>query len=88
MSVDDLVRRSDFIIVAAVLVAETKFVVNKDRLALMKPNAVVINVGRGRKSIIIFTRVFQFNRTQDPGHRCTAAQQSVSDDGNRSQLFH
>ncbi|VVC44375.1 D-isomer specific 2-hydroxyacid dehydrogenase, catalytic domain,D-isomer specific 2-hydroxyacid [Cinara cedri] len=47
VSVDDLVRRSDFIIVTAVLVPETKFIINKDRLALMKPNAVVINVGRG-----------------------------------------
>lgn len=49
VSVDDLVRRSDFIVLTQVLVPETVFVINKDRLALMKSNAVIINVGRGRK---------------------------------------
>uniref|UniRef100_A0A2S2QHN4 Glyoxylate reductase/hydroxypyruvate reductase n=1 Tax=Sipha flava TaxID=143950 RepID=A0A2S2QHN4_9HEMI len=46
--VDDLVRLSDFIILTSVLVPETKFIINKDRLALMKSNAVIINVGRGQ----------------------------------------
>lgn len=54
MLVDDLVRRSDFIILTAVLVPETKFIINEDRLAHMKSNAVIINVGRGRKHNIIY----------------------------------
>lgn len=49
VSVDDLVRRSDFIILTVVLTPETKFIINKDRLAFMKPNAIIINVGRGCK---------------------------------------
>ncbi|XP_060848926.1 glyoxylate reductase/hydroxypyruvate reductase-like isoform X3 [Rhopalosiphum padi] len=48
VSTDDLVGRSDYIILAAVLVPETMYIINKDRLALMKPNAVIINVGRGK----------------------------------------
>lgn len=52
VSTDDLVGRSDYIILAAVLVPETTYIINKDRLALMKPNAVIINVGRGSKCIL------------------------------------
>lgn len=51
--IDDLVRQSDFIILTSVLVPETKFCIDKDRLALMKSNAVIINVGRGRKYIFM-----------------------------------
>jgi len=47
VSINDLVGRSDYIILATVLVPETMYIINKDRLALMKPNAVIINVGRG-----------------------------------------
>lgn len=49
VTVDDLVKQSDFIILTVVLVPETKFIINRDRFNLMKPNAVIINVGRGRK---------------------------------------
>ncbi|XP_050055556.1 glyoxylate reductase/hydroxypyruvate reductase-like isoform X1 [Aphis gossypii] len=48
VSTDYLVGRSDYIILATVLVPETTYIINKDRLALMKPNAVIINVGRGK----------------------------------------
>ncbi|KAL5242527.1 hypothetical protein ACI65C_009937 [Semiaphis heraclei] len=48
VSIDDLVRRSDYIILATVLVPETMYIINKDRLALMKPKTVIINVGRGK----------------------------------------
>ncbi|CAI6350270.1 unnamed protein product [Macrosiphum euphorbiae] len=48
VSINDLVGRSDYIILATVLVPETMYIINKDRLALMKPNAVIINVGRGK----------------------------------------
>ena len=47
MTTDDLVGRNDFIIMATVLVPETMHIINKYRLALMKPNAVIINVSRG-----------------------------------------
>lgn len=57
VSVDDLIRRSDFIILTGILIPETKFTINKTRLELMKPNAVVINVGRGRK--LIFTETIR-----------------------------
>jgi len=53
VSIDDLVGRSDYIILAAILVPETTYIINKDRLALMKPNAVIINVGRGSKCIYL-----------------------------------
>lgn len=53
VTVDDLVKQSDYIILTVVLVPETRFIINKDRLNLMKPNAVIINVGRGRKQIFI-----------------------------------
>jgi len=53
VSIDDLVRRCDFIILTLVLNSETKFIINRDRLALMKPNVVIINVGRGGKFIFI-----------------------------------
>jgi len=53
VSTDYLVGRSDYIILAAVLVPETTYIINKDRLALMKPNAVIINVGRGSKCIYL-----------------------------------
>ncbi|XP_022169348.1 glyoxylate reductase/hydroxypyruvate reductase-like isoform X3 [Myzus persicae] len=48
VSTNDLVGRSDYIILATVLVPETMHIINKDRMALKKPNAVIINVGRGR----------------------------------------
>jgi len=54
VSTDDLVARSDYIILATVLVPETMNIINKDRLALMKPNAVIINVGRGSEYTVIY----------------------------------
>lgn len=49
VSIDELVKSSDFIILTSVLSPETKFTINKDRLSSMKSNAVIINVGRGGK---------------------------------------
>jgi phosphoglycerate dehydrogenase-like enzyme len=46
-SLEDLMRRSDFIVVACLLNAETRHLLNAERLALMKPTAHLINVARG-----------------------------------------
>ncbi len=37
----------DFVVVAAPLTAETRHMISDDAIAAMKPNAVVINIGRG-----------------------------------------
>jgi phosphoglycerate dehydrogenase-like enzyme len=45
--IDDVFRQADYIVLAAPVTASTKAMVNKERLALMKPDACLINVGRG-----------------------------------------
>lgn len=47
VTVDELVEQSDFIILAIALTEDTKFIINKERLAKMKSHAVVVNIGRG-----------------------------------------
>ncbi|XP_050443249.1 glyoxylate reductase/hydroxypyruvate reductase-like isoform X2 [Adelges cooleyi] len=47
VAVDDLVKRSDFIVLSVALTPETRFIINKDRIANMKSNAVLVNIGRG-----------------------------------------
>jgi len=47
VSMDDLLRRSDFVICAARLGKETKNMFNAEKFALMKPTAQFFNVGRG-----------------------------------------
>jgi len=44
---DELLVQSDFVVLAAPLVAATHNLINADRLAVMKPDACLINVGRG-----------------------------------------
>jgi phosphoglycerate dehydrogenase-like enzyme len=46
-SLDDLMRRSDFVVVACLLNNETRHLINSERLALMKPTTHLINVARG-----------------------------------------
>jgi phosphoglycerate dehydrogenase-like enzyme len=46
-ALDEMLRQSDFVVVAAPLLAETRALINADRLAAMKPDAYLINVGRG-----------------------------------------
>ena len=45
--VDEVFRQSDYIILAAPVTDSTKAIANAERLALMKPDACLINVGRG-----------------------------------------
>lgn len=44
---EGVLRRSDFVVVAAPLLAATEGLINGARLAAMKPDAFLINVGRG-----------------------------------------
>ncbi|MGZ4873473.1 MAG: D-2-hydroxyacid dehydrogenase [Candidatus Angelobacter sp.] len=44
---DDMLRQSDYVVLAAPLIAATQGLINADRLAAMKPEACLINVGRG-----------------------------------------
>jgi phosphoglycerate dehydrogenase-like enzyme len=43
----DLVRRSDYVVVAAPITPDTRGLVGRDAIAAMKPTAVLVNVGRG-----------------------------------------
>jgi D-3-phosphoglycerate dehydrogenase len=47
VSIEDLFRRSDVLSVSCPLTPETRHIVNRDRLALMKPTAYIINTARG-----------------------------------------
>jgi phosphoglycerate dehydrogenase-like enzyme len=46
-SLDELLKQSDYVVIAAPLVGATKGLMNAARLATMKPDAFLINVGRG-----------------------------------------
>jgi phosphoglycerate dehydrogenase-like enzyme len=45
--IDDVFQQADYIVLAAPVTASTKALVSAERLALMKPDACLINVGRG-----------------------------------------
>lgn len=51
VTVDELVEKSDFIILAITLNEDTTFIINKERLGKMKSDAVLVNVGRGGQLI-------------------------------------
>ena len=42
-----MLKQSDYVVLAAPLIAATHELINGDRLAVMKPEACLINVGRG-----------------------------------------
>jgi D-3-phosphoglycerate dehydrogenase len=44
---DDLLRESDVILVSCPYTAETRYLIGRERLALVKPNAILINIARG-----------------------------------------
>jgi phosphoglycerate dehydrogenase-like enzyme len=46
--VDEVFCQADYIVLAAPVTASTKALANNERLALMKPDACLINVGRGQ----------------------------------------
>jgi len=43
----DLLARADFVVLAAPLTAETRGLIGREQLARMKPEAILINLGRG-----------------------------------------
>lgn len=47
MSLDEVLRRSDFVSIHAPLTPETSRLINKDKLCLMKPTAYIVNCARG-----------------------------------------
>src|SRR6202140_3145070 len=46
-ALDQMLKQSDYVVLAAPLIAATQGLVNAERLAVMKPGAHLINVGRG-----------------------------------------
>jgi phosphoglycerate dehydrogenase-like enzyme len=46
-ALDEVLKQSDFVVMAAPLLSETQGLIHADRLAVMKPDAYLINVGRG-----------------------------------------
>lgn len=59
-------KNSDFIIVATSLNNETKLIVNRERIASMKSNAILVNIGRGRK-LILHKHFYQLPNYQHKG---------------------
>ncbi|AEC52127.1 glyoxylate reductase [Pyrococcus sp. NA2] len=45
---EELLRESDFVVLAVPLTKETMYMINEERLKLMKRNAILINVARGK----------------------------------------
>ncbi|MGA2424153.1 MAG: D-2-hydroxyacid dehydrogenase [Terriglobales bacterium] len=45
--IDEIFRQADYVVLAAPVTDSTKAIANAERLALMKPGACLINVGRG-----------------------------------------
>jgi phosphoglycerate dehydrogenase-like enzyme len=46
-SLDDVLRAADYLVLSTPLTPETRAMIGAAQLALLKPNAVVINIGRG-----------------------------------------
>jgi len=46
-SVDDLLKEADFVSIHVPLIDSTRHLINKERLALMKPSAYLVNTSRG-----------------------------------------
>jgi D-3-phosphoglycerate dehydrogenase len=46
-TLQDLLSKSDFVVLACPLTPQTKYLINKDTIAKMKSSAWLINVGRG-----------------------------------------
>ena len=47
VSMEEVLKNSDFITLHCPLMAETRHIINKDRLKLMKPTAYIVNTSRG-----------------------------------------
>ena len=47
-SLDELLKESDFVVLAVPLTNETYHMINEERLKLMKPTAILVNIARGK----------------------------------------
>ncbi|XP_059618655.1 glyoxylate reductase/hydroxypyruvate reductase-like [Phlebotomus argentipes] len=47
VSFEDLLRESDYVFITCPLTPETKHLINRDALAMMKPTGILVNVARG-----------------------------------------
>ena len=47
VELDDLMKRSDFIIIQCALTPETRGMINRERIAMMRPTAYLVNTARG-----------------------------------------
>lgn len=47
VTLENLLKKSDFVILACPLTPETKYLINKETINLMKSNAVLVNIARG-----------------------------------------
>ncbi len=47
VSLDDLLRQADFVVISAALTPETRHLIAERELGLMKPSAVLVNISRG-----------------------------------------
>lgn len=47
LSLDDLLRRSDFVVLSTALTPKTRHLIGERELKLMKPTAVLVNIARG-----------------------------------------
>lgn len=47
MPIDDVIAASDYVVISAPLTEETRGLMSRDRIALMRPSAVLVNVSRG-----------------------------------------
>lgn len=47
VSLEELLKQSDFVIVTCSLTESTKGLFNKEKFALMKPSAIFVNISRG-----------------------------------------
>jgi glyoxylate reductase len=47
VSLDDLLRQSDFVMISCALTAETRHLISERELGLMKPTAALVNIARG-----------------------------------------
>jgi D-3-phosphoglycerate dehydrogenase len=68
LALDELLRVSDFVCICCALTAETRHLINAQRLALMKQTAYLINVGRGPiVDEAALTEALRANRIQGAG---------------------
>ncbi|HYM70186.1 MAG TPA: D-glycerate dehydrogenase [bacterium] len=47
VSLDDLLRQSDFVMISTALTPETRHLIGERELGLMKPTAIIVNISRG-----------------------------------------